>query len=184
MRVLFVSSECAPFAKTGGLADVSASLPSALCKMGHPCDVVMPLYREVMRSGQPLERTGLVLTVPLGSASAGGRANGVVPVEVVQSRIPTAPGHPFPGAETRVWLLHCPPFYDREGLYNSGHGDHPDNAARFALLSRAALELATLARPGYDIIHANDWQTGLAPTYLSTYYSHSLPATGSAPGAA
>ncbi len=153
MRVLHVASEAAPFAKTGGLADVVGSLPAALSRLGCSTSVVLPAYREVFASRRaPLEPTGWEFDVAVGSRRE--RAT------IWQSRI--AAGH---GAEdVPVWLVGNDRYFDRPTLYG-GADDYGDNAERFIFFCRAVFELASRFEHPYDVIHSHDWQAGLVPAY-------------------
>jgi len=160
VRVLLAASEVAGFAKTGGLADVAASLPRALSHIGNQVAVVMPLYAAVRRSGVKLEKTGVALPVPMG--------NRLLACPLLRSTLPHS--------DVPVYLVEHQPFFERDdggkrGLYlEAGPGgnkhDYPDNAERFIFFSRAVLE--TIPHLGFtpDIVHANDWQTGLVPVYV------------------
>ncbi|MFN3280703.1 MAG: glycogen synthase GlgA [Tabrizicola sp.] len=147
-RVLSVASECVPLVKTGGLADVVGALPSALAATGWEMRVLLPAYRALR-----------------------GQATGW-PVVWEESDLWGGPGRVLSGevAGVPLLLLHAPHLYDREGgPYSGPTGDHPDNAVRFAALSWAG---ARIAREGLadwkpDILHAHDWQAGLAPAYLA-----------------
>ncbi len=147
LKVLMVASEAAPFAKTGGLADVVGSLPPALHALGHEVRIVMPWYRAVRRVTGALRASRRKLSVPLG-----GR------VVLVGYRSVRHRGVP-------VYFIDAPEFFDRAGLYGEQGQDYPDNAERFGLLSRAALELARAIGFSPDVIHAHDWQAGLVPVY-------------------
>ncbi len=149
LSILMVASEALPFVKTGGLADVAGALTTALGRLGHEVTLVVPLYREVGWVGAPYARCHL---------SLGGHWYDVGFVERSL------------GARARVVLIECDELYDREGAYGTGGRDHPDNAVRFALLARAALELVQRARRPPDVIHAHDWQSGLVPVYARTLY--------------
>ncbi|MFN2187366.1 MAG: glycogen synthase [Candidatus Promineifilaceae bacterium] len=151
MRILFISSEIAPFAKIGGLGDVGGSLPKALKKMGHDVRVVMPAYRvieESVRSGQddirPLPGQ---LLVPMGS--------GIYPAGIFESTLP--------GSDVPVYFIAEWNMFDRDAVY--GYWDDPH---RFTFFSRASLELARALDWRPDILHANDWHTGPAVTWLAT----------------
>jgi len=152
-RILFVSSEAHPLIKTGGLADVSGSLPPVLEALGEDVRLLLPAYRSVLQA-QPDLPIISTLTLP-GSA---------LPVHVRE-------GH-LPGSTLPVWLVDAPHLFDREGgPYQDAHGhDWHDNAARFGLFCRAAVELAQ-DRAGLDwradVVHCNDWQTGLIPPLLA-----------------
>jgi len=151
MRIVMAASECTPYSKTGGLADVVGSLPPALAKLGHQVSVFVPRYRQTK-----LENPKKIIpsiTVPFDdryrfcSVLDGGMRNGV-----------------------QMYFVEYPPFFDREALYGTAIGDYPDNAERFALLCRAVLEATKfLGRP--DILHCHDWETALIPILLNTLYA-------------
>jgi starch synthase len=152
-KIVLIASEAVPFAKTGGLADVAGALPLALGRLGHDVLLVLPRYRAAERAtaeAMPLDR----FPIRLGGTTLEAR--------FVGQRL-------GPGA--RAVLVDCPVLYERDHLYGVGNDDYPDNAVRFAFLVRAALEF--LARDGFraDIVHAHDWQAGLAPVYLRTRYA-------------
>ncbi|HBB40459.1 MAG: glycogen synthase GlgA [Nitrospirae bacterium CG18_big_fil_WC_8_21_14_2_50_70_55] len=151
MKVLFVTSECVPFAKTGGLADVSGALPRALAARGIEVRIVMPLYAGCDWRG--LERLDGTLVVPMGW---GGRAYCGV-------RMGT-----LPGSEVRVYFLEHHAFFDRPYLYGPPGEGYGDNLARFTFLSRGALALTKALGWMPEVIHANDWQTALVPIYVNT----------------
>jgi starch synthase len=141
-----ISSEAAPLAKTGGLADVVGALPGALCKLGCETAVVIPRYESI-----PLTDARRVydhLPVYLGPAG--------FDISIYQ-----AP------AEYPVYLVECPRLYGRPGLYGEAGVDYPDNHVRFAVFARAALGVARCLFPP-DILHCHDWQSGLVPAYLRT----------------
>ncbi len=164
MRVLIAASEVAGFAKTGGLADVAGALPAALARRGNLTSVVMPLYSAVRRAGVPVERTGIVLPVPMGDRTLACR--------VFRSRLP--------GTDVPVFLIEHAPYFERDapgsgrGLYQfqtpDGKQDYWDNGERYVFFSRAVLELVPHLGYTPDVIHANDWQTGLVPVYLAETY--------------
>jgi starch synthase len=144
-----ISSEAAPFAKTGGLADVVGSLPLALRSYGDEVAVVIPRYKSIEL--KTLRRVWDNLAVYFGPDS--------YPYSIYQ-----AP------AEYPVYLVDCPPLYDRKGFYGDAGLDYPDNHIRFAVFCRAALNVARfLFRT--DIFHCHDWQTGLVPAYLRTSFA-------------
>lgn len=143
-----IASEAVPFSKTGGLADVLGALPVALGKLGHRVTLVTPKYRGVQAQGttRAIQVTGL---------------GGSPDTRLIEQ----------PMAENvRALLVERPELYDRESLYGAG-GDYPDNPRRFAFLCRAALEYAVQSGETFDILHAHDWQAGLAPVYLRTRYA-------------
>lgn len=152
MNVLFAASEAAPFAKTGGLADVAGSLPPALASLGHDVRVVIPCYRQV-----DVEKYGLkhIASFP-------------VPIGSWQERCDVLEGRM--GKNVTAYFIRKDVYYDRPELYRSARADYPDNAERFIFFSRAVLELCSAVRFRPDIVHCNDWQTGLVPLYLRMPY--------------
>lgn len=156
MKVLFAASEAAPFAKTGGLADVAGSLPRALAALGHDVRLVMPRYRAA-----DVERYGLRHV-----------ATFYVPLSVWKERCSVFQG--TLGPKVTAYFIHKDIYFDRPELYRTAQADYPDNAERFSFFSRAVLELCSALRFAPDIIHCNDWQTGLVPLYLKTFY-HGAP---------
>ncbi|HMF96807.1 MAG TPA: glycogen synthase GlgA [Vicinamibacterales bacterium] len=156
--VLIIGSEAQPFAKTGGLADVLGSLPPALARLGWDSTVILPRYRGITAGT-------LVGTLPV---AVGGFARNAGFFEA-----PLADG-------ARAILVDCPDLYDREALYGPANTDYPDNALRFAFLARAALEFAARTDRAPRVVHAHDWQAGLAPVYLATRYA-SHPVLGGTP---
>jgi starch synthase len=153
MRILFAASEAAPFAKTGGLADVVGSLPPAIASLGHEVSVVMPRYRQVDIHALKLKQV-TTFTVPLGTWKER--------CDVLKGTM---------GNYVTVYFINKDVFYDRPELYGTTHGDYSDNAQRFIFFSRAVLELCNAVQIKPDIIHCNDWQTGLVPLYLKKLYS-------------
>jgi starch synthase len=146
-RILMVSSEAAPYAKTGGLADVVGALPAALQQLGHEVAVLIPRYAgTVARSPRQVTDP---FVVQLG------------PYAWRPSVYTTAEDSPF-------FFLDLPEFYARDGIYGDRRGEFGDNDLRFGMLSLAVFEFARrMFRP--DIIHCHDWQAGLTPCYLKTW---------------
>ena len=150
MRVAFIAAECEPWAKTGGLADVVDALARALHQAGASeldglVDFFLPRYRSV---SVPDGAVATTVSVP---DPRGGTA---LPIDVL-------------AVETHGYRLHVidhPPAYDRDGLYGDAKGDYPDNAWRFGLLSRAALERLRMDERPPDVIHIHDWHA--APAVL------------------
>jgi starch synthase len=147
-RVLSVASECVPLVKTGGLADVVGALPAALAVTGWEMKVLLPAYRSLR-------------------AQAAGW-----PVVWEEGDLWGGPGRVLAGEVegVQVLLLDAPHLYDRDGgPYSGPGGDHPDNAQRFAALSWVAAAIARGGLEGWkpDVLHAHDWQAGLAPAYLA-----------------
>jgi starch synthase len=153
VRLLFVSPEIFPMAKTGGLGDVSGALPAALADADVDVRLVMPAYPGALAAVVDKRQS-----VPLADFKGLGRAN------VIEARTPDS-GLP-------IFLIDCPALYDRAGgPYQDERGrEWPDNVKRFGMLSRAAAELAVAMSPGAwlpDVVHAHDWQTGLVPALLA-----------------
>lgn len=161
MKVLFVASEAHPLMKTGGLGDICGSLPPALKALGVDVRLLLPAYRDAVKRAGKLK--------PVARLQLAGLAT---PVALLEGTLP--------GTRVKFWLVDFPPAYDRPGNpYMNAYG-HPwhDNAARFALLARAAVAIAQGNaglnwRP--DIVHCHDWQSGLVPALLAR--SSPRPAT-------
>jgi len=151
MKILLVSSEAIPFAKTGGLADVSGALPKALARLNQDVTLILPKYRQVNEKRFPLEKTSLEVKVPVGQR--------LESAEILAAQM--EPNY-------RVLLIRKDSYYDREHLYGSPSGDYEDNAERFIFFCRAVLEIARTIMP--DLIHCHDWQSALVPVYLKTLY--------------
>jgi starch synthase len=158
LKILMATSEATPLAKTGGLADVCGALPQELAKLGHQATVVLPAYRQVFESGLPIEPTGVHFTIPIGAKRVPG------------TLLKTSLG----GGQVPVYLVQQDSYYLRPDLYRDGGQDYRDNCERFVFFSRAVLEAIRLLRLDIDVIHANDWQTGLVPAYLKLEYSDVL----------
>jgi starch synthase len=152
MDILQVSSELAPFAKVGGLADVVSALGKALRQLGHKVTLAMPRYPALERGGLLVARRLTPLAFEMGGKQ--------VEVTVYDGRL---------GSGVELVLFDVPGLYDRQGIYGEGGTDYADNARRFALLSRAAAELVrqrSLAGSGFDAVHVHDWPAALAAVYL------------------
>ena len=151
LRVLFATPECAPLVKTGGLADVSAALPAALARCGVDARILLPGYRQALAQlpdCSEIARFAAGANLPASRLLRGRMASGVP-----------------------LYVLDCPELYDRPGgPYQDEDGsDWNDNALRFGLLSRAAALLGSGGSPldwQPQVLHCNEWQTGLAPAYL------------------
>ncbi|MDO4586985.1 MAG: glycogen synthase [Planctomycetia bacterium] len=154
MKILFATSEAVPFAQTGGLADVSHSLPVSLAAQGQDVAVIMPAYQQIESGKYPLEPTNITLEIPVGTKIKKG----------------TVLKGSFPDAKVPVYFVKHDDYYHREGLYNNKGNDYSDNCERFIFFCRSVLETIRLLNLDIDIIHANDWQTGLIPAYLELLY--------------
>ncbi len=150
MKILFVTPEAIPFAKTGGLADVAGSLPRALRQLGHDVRVILPCHRSAERSGISIRKGRKSVEVNLqGTAYRGSLKQA------------SCDGVPY-------WFIDCPQFFDREPLYGTAEGDYPDNSLRFGFFSRAVLEMIKRLDFRPDVIHIHDWQTCFIPALLRT----------------
>ncbi len=158
-KVLFVSSEVVPFAKTGGLADVVGSLPRALMKLGCEAAVVLPKYKSISPEKYKMKLEIRGLAVPMGM--------GEVNADIYSTRLGDTNG--------TVYFIQNDRYFDRDGFYGTSEGDYHDNAERFAFFSRAVLEMVKALQWYPDVLHLNDWQSGLVAVYLKTLYRH-IPA--------
>lgn len=156
MKILLASSEVVPFAKTGGLADVCGALPAALAKLGQQPAVILPAYRQTRYCSAPIEPLGIDFIVPIASKTVAGH--------LLRSRLP--------GSDVPVYLVQQDHYYDRDELYGVDGVDYADNCERFVFFCRAVMEAIRLLDLQVDVIHANDWQTGLIPAYLKIEYRH------------
>ena len=152
-KILFVASEAFPLVKTGGLGDVGGSLPAALLKSSQEVRLLLPAYPEAL--GKITKSRKRVTTSYYN-----------LPVEIIETRLP--------GSNVIVWLVDCPAAFDRPGGPYTDKAGVPwhDNALRFAIFCHAAVDIA-LNRLQLDwqpdVVHCNDWQTGLVPALLSLY---------------
>ncbi len=167
LNILLASSEVVGFAKTGGLADVSGYLPRALAQRGHQVAIIQPLYRCVRYGPNPIQPTEHFLPVPIGGQ--------IVPTRLWKSILPRS--------HVPVYLVENADLYERDdpafgrSLYQTtahdgGKRDYPDNAYRFIFFCRAVMEAIPCLGFAPDILHANDWQTGLLPAYLRELYQN------------
>jgi starch synthase len=150
LHVAFVASEAVPFMKTGGLGDVSAALPKALGQLGHRVTLFLPRYGPI--------------DFPPGAFAGSVH----VPVDAVHRSAGFYRRQLWPNVEV-VFVEH-PPFFDRPHAYGVGNLDYEDNRLRFAFLSRASVEYFRSRGERPDVFHAHDWQTGLVPVYLKSFY--------------
>lgn len=156
MKILFLSPEVAPFAKTGGLADVSSALPAALKRLGVDVRLILPLYRCVKQGNYGMAPRLDRVEIPFG--------DGVLKANVWEVR--AEEGIP-------VYLIERDDLYDREGLYGNALGNYYDNLERFTFLSYGALRVSERLSFIPDVIHCNDWQTGILPALLRGSYARS-----------
>ncbi len=158
LRILFLSSEVSPFAKTGGLADVSGALPKTLLEMGHDVRVIMPKYGMISERKFVLREVIRLKQIPVQLGSE-------VHVTCAKSAF-------IPDSKVQIYFLDYKPFFGRKDLYvDSKNGkDFPDNPERFALFNRAVIETIKLLHWQPQVIHCNDWPTALIPWYLKNEY--------------
>ena len=153
MNILFLSSEVAPFAKTGGLGDVSAALPRALHRKGHDVRVFMPMYSRIEQQKYRFRSIDSLrgMKVMFGTRS--------FEVSIFAANLP--------GSTMEVFFVHCPQLYGRHAIYAHDGDEH----LRFLVLCYAALEAAQRMRFAPDIVHCNDWQTAMVPLLLKTRFA-------------
>ncbi len=148
-KILFVSSEVTPFAKTGGLADVSGALPKALKELGCDVRIVLPLYKSVTEGNFNLKKIkSNVYHRLLGN---------LPPFNIYESH----------DSGVATYFIDHREYFDRDELYGDAQGDYPDNAYRFSFFSKACLALLKALNFRADIVHCNDWQSALIPFYLN-----------------
>ncbi len=152
MHIVFVASECVPFAKTGGLADVIGALPREIVRQGHQVTVYLPFYRQVQKQAKHGKVAIPSITIPGQSFS---RFAGVVDGGMQDG--------------VQFYFIDIPEFFDREGLYGVKGREYPDNGERYGLFCRAVIESAKqLGVP--DLFHVHDWQASMVPVMLRTLY--------------
>ena len=149
MSILLGSSELHPYSKTGGLADMVAALAKALEHSGHKVGVVTPLYRGLRERFPEMTRFDWHMELPLGSRR-------VTAQVFILQRAPN----------WRIYFIDQPEFYDRPGIYSENGVDYADNAERYVFFCKAILHLARYLPSQPEIIHLNDWQTGLVPLLM------------------
>lgn len=153
MNIVFIASEAAPLAKTGGLADVAGSLPLALSRLGHRVTVILPYYRkQVGASG--------VYVAPMNQSVS-------IWVDGVNR---TAPLHKAVVDGVDFLLVEQDDLFGRDGIYGPAGGAWEDNFLRYLFFSRAALDASTRLGAPVDILHCHDWQTGFIPLLVKTQY--------------
>lgn len=152
MHIVCAASECAPWARTGGLGEVVGALPRQIVSLGHEVTVYLPYYRQVREKAPEKKYAIRSITIPFQYYSRfaaildGGIHDGV-----------------------RVYFVDCPEMFDREALYATSTAEYADNWERFGLFCRAVLE-ATKQLGVPDVFHLHDWQTSLISVYLRTLY--------------
>ncbi len=159
MRILIATPEAVPYVKTGGLGDVAGALVKEFRRRDLDASLILPLYRSIRDKFTP-EPAGKSIRLWMGDTA-------------IEGDIWISDRSPVPNA----YFIECESLFGREELYGPSEGDYPDNALRFSFFSRAVLEvcLAMDIRP--DVIHCNDWQTGMLPLYLGGLYRRSFEST-------
>ncbi|MBE0570557.1 MAG: glycogen synthase GlgA [Ignavibacteriaceae bacterium] len=153
MKVAFVTTECVPYAKTGGLADVAGSLPAELVKLGCEVKIFLPKYSLIDENRHGLKHNWDISEMPI-------RINGVIrSVHVYQSKLPNT--------DINVYFVDCPHYFYRHIIYTND----PDEDERFILFSKAVIETLQRLQWAPDVINCNDWQTGLLPLFIKDNYS-------------
>jgi len=148
LNVLMLAAEIVPFVKVGGLADVVGALPKALHALGHDVRLVMPRYKQI--DPERFHLTTVLEDVPISMGSYH------VKVSVCQGTI---------GDDISVYLIDAPRYFERENIYG-----YTDDGERFILFCRAALEVMRVLDWSPDIVHCNDWHTGIVPNWMHTLY--------------
>jgi starch synthase len=156
MRVILASSEVVPFAKTGGLADVAGVLPRELEKLGHDVSIFLPAYQSIDRKLHEIKDANISFEIPIGDRLVAGKL-----LETV-----------LPDSHVKVFLVEQPGYFNRDSFYGQSGKDFSDNCERFTFFCRAILESLIQRGEAPDLIHCNDWQTGLIPAVLKTDYNH------------
>jgi starch synthase len=151
LNIVYLTTEAVPFAKTGGLADVCGTLPTRVAALGHRAAVIMPAFRSVHECGLEVVPTDFSFAISMSPRK-------LIGCRLLKSHLPDS--------DVPVWLIDQPQYYDRESLYGTSAGDYPDNAERFAFFCRAALQAMLRLEWTPDIIHCNDWQSGLVPAFV------------------
>lgn len=149
MKILFVSSEIVPYIKTGGLADVSGALPKELKKKGYDVRIILPKYSKIDSQKFKIESCSIEYEIPNFDNKA----------EIEKTIEPTF--------GIIAYFVKCDPYFAREEIYD----DYKDNAERFIFFGKAVLELLKIIDWTPDIIHCNDWQTGIIPALLKNAYN-------------
>ncbi|HPF99451.1 MAG TPA: glycogen synthase GlgA [Kiritimatiellia bacterium] len=163
LKILFVASECAPFAKVGGLGDVVAALPKALRRMGHDARVLIPLYASINRA-----RFGITYERSACAHMGGGEEQWVgVHKALLDNEVP-------------VWFVDCDRFFGRPGIYDEPWGEYGDNAFRYGLLSKAAIQICKDTNFIPDVMHVHDWPTAVLAVMLKTWDRILSPLSGTA----
>lgn len=157
-KIWYVASEVSPFAKTGGLGDVTGAFPKELKNKNHEVRVIMPKYKTINERKYILREVIRLKDIPV-------TINGITKTINVKSAF-------LPDSKVQIYFIEIPEFFGRNGIYTdqATGKDFEDNAQRFAYFCKGALETLKILSWRPDIIHCNDWQSALVPIYLKTLY--------------
>ena len=168
-----IASEMHPFATSGGLSEVMGALPQALTRLGHTVTAIIPRYRRV-----PIgPNIGAMSPTPHRAEPA---TDLETTIEMGSRRFHVRYDEREAGERLLAVFVDVPELFDRDGLYGTADGDYDDNAIRFAVFSRAALEYVRLRGRRPSAIHVHDWQAGLVPAYQKMLFSPD-PVVGGVP---
>lgn len=154
MKVLIASPELYPFVKTGGLADVTGTLPKILKKLGIEARVILPKYKGIEELGFPMHYKNYKISCQLSQA--------FVEADIVESE--------YDGVT--AYLVEKDEYYYRDYLFSTPDGDYLDNAERFIFFSKSIVEAMKVVDFIPDVLHCNDWETALVPFFLKTLYKN------------
>ncbi|MEJ2542590.1 MAG: glycogen/starch synthase [Calditrichaceae bacterium] len=165
-KILYLASEVAPFAKAGGLADVTGALPKALKGLNQEIRLMIPKYKFINERKYILREVIRLREIPV-------TINGKTEIANVKSAF-------LPDSKVQIYFIEIGDYFNRPGIYidPKTNKPYPDNAERFAYFSKAALETLRILSWQPDVIHCNDWQTAAAPVYLKTVYQTEAFFTG------
>src|SRR5262245_23935250 len=152
MNILMAASEAVPFCKTGGLADVVGALGRVFHRMGHKVVLFLPGYKAIEGGGFSFKPVAGRYLIPIG--------DDLIAASLLETQ--------WEGIQ--VYLIQNQKYFGREGLYQDGDKDYPDNDERFIFYSRAVLEGAKFIGFKPEVVHCHDWQAALIPAYLRTLY--------------
>ena len=155
LKILIAASEVVPFAKTGGLADVTGALPKALRSLGHDVRVVMPFYRQIDRVKYCIKETEKKISINIALVDH--------PAVIHEGFLPDS--------DVPIYFIDCKSFFDREEIYRTSRGEYWDNNERFMYFSKAVIEMIRVSDWVPEVINCNDWHTGLIPVFLKTIYA-------------
>jgi len=157
MRVLLAAAEAYPFAKVGGLADIAGSLPKALAKLDIDCRIIIPLYDKIGRDFFSLNPENIQVSIEMG-------------YQRVQANLWSGK---FPGTSIKAYFVECEKYFGRPGIYTDPEtGEaYPDDGERYIFFSKAVVAMVKEMNWKPDILHCNDYQTGLIPAIMKLNHS-------------